>query len=71
MEFPLRTKQFAAVVDGEHTEFVLMGFDNRVMVVVSQIGAVGTVLTAKYVTTCVATPVRFNLTRSGKAAGDP
>jgi proteasome assembly chaperone 3 len=47
--FPVPTKQFAAEVLGVHTEFVLQGFDNRVLVVVTQLGKVGTVLQARSV----------------------
>jgi proteasome assembly chaperone 3 len=47
--FPVPTKQFAAEVQGVHTEFVLQGFDNRVLVVVTQLGKVGTVLQARSV----------------------
>uniref|UniRef100_A0A6T5UGU5 Uncharacterized protein n=1 Tax=Polyblepharides amylifera TaxID=1486889 RepID=A0A6T5UGU5_9CHLO len=45
--FPVPTQHFAAVLEGEHTEFLITGYDNRVMVMVTQLGRVGTVLQAK------------------------
>jgi len=45
--FPVRTKQVAADIDGVHTEFVLMAYENRIVIFVTQIGRVGTVLEAK------------------------
>jgi hypothetical protein len=47
--FPVPTKQFAAEVQGVRTEFVLQGFDNRVLVMVTQLGKVGTMLQARCV----------------------
>lgn len=45
--FPVPTKQFAAEVQGVRTDFVLQGFDNRVLVIATQLGKVGTVLHAR------------------------
>ena len=45
--FPVQTRQFAAVIEDVHTEFVVMGYDNRVMVIVTQIGKLGSVIQAK------------------------
>jgi len=45
--FPVQTRQFAAIIDNAHTEFVVMGYDNRVVVIVTQIGKLGSILQAK------------------------
>eukprot|EP00959_Pyramimonas_sp_CCMP1952_P101294 2119160-Pyramimonas_sp.AAC.1 len=45
--FPVQTRQFAAVIDEVHTEFVVMGYDNRVVVIVTQIGKLGSIMQAK------------------------
>ena len=45
--FPLATRQLAACVGGRETQVLLSGFADRVMVVVTQVGTLGTVLHAE------------------------
>ena len=49
--FPVRTRQFIAEVGGAEASFVLSGYADRVMVVVTQVGTLGTIQQAR----CVAT----------------
>lgn len=41
---PFTTRQFAAVIDGQHTEFFLSGYENRYFFVISQLGKLGTLV---------------------------
>lgn len=41
---PFTTRQFAAVIDGVHTDFFLSGYENRFFFVVSQLGKLGTLV---------------------------
>ena len=41
---PFTTRQFAAVIDGVHTEFFLSGYENRYFFVISQLGKLGTLV---------------------------
>merc|ERR1719201_2776833 len=40
------TRQTAALIDGQRTEVVIMSFHDRVLVVVTQLGKIGTVIEA-------------------------
>ncbi|KAL6068589.1 Proteasome assembly chaperone 3 [Balamuthia mandrillaris] len=40
------TKQFAAVINGVHTEFILTPFADRIFIVITQLGKLGTLITA-------------------------
>jgi len=41
------TTQTAAVIDGVHTDFVLSSYGNMIMIVVTQLGKMGTILQAR------------------------
>jgi len=46
-QFPVVTKQFASLVQGEHTEFVLSSFSDHVFILVTQINKIGTMIKAR------------------------
>eukprot|EP01137_Pigoraptor_chileana_P013317 Opistho-2@66682 len=45
-DFPVNTVQFAAVVDGTHTDFVISSFSNRIFVAITQYEKLGTLIHA-------------------------
>ena len=44
---PLKTENFEADIAGRRTEFIVIGFVNRIMIVVTQLGTLGSVLHAE------------------------
>ena len=46
--FPVRTQQWRADVGGTSTEFLTSLYADRLMVVATQVGALGTIQSAKY-----------------------
>lgn len=45
--FPLRTQQFEASIDGTQTAFLLTAYADRILVVATQLGTLGTMLHAR------------------------
>ena len=45
--FPVRTQQWTADVSGVNTDFLLLLYADRLMVVATQLGALGTIQSAK------------------------
>lgn len=45
--FPLRTQQFEASIDGTQTAFLLTAYTDRILVVATQLGTLGTLLHAQ------------------------
>ena len=45
--FPVKTQEFQADVEGINTSFILSAYADRIMVVATQLGTFGTVLTAR------------------------
>eukprot|EP00244_Chara_vulgaris_P003309 TRINITY_DN15964_c0_g2_i1.p1 TRINITY_DN15964_c0_g2~~TRINITY_DN15964_c0_g2_i1.p1 ORF type:complete len:127 (+),score=19.85 TRINITY_DN15964_c0_g2_i1:129-509(+) len=46
-QFPVVTKRAVGVIEGQETTVLLSGYEDRIMVMVSQIGKLGTILFAK------------------------
>ncbi|CAI5487750.1 unnamed protein product, partial [Closterium sp. Naga37s-1] len=46
-KFPVRSKQFSADIEGTATTFLCLSYDDRLMVVVTQIGTLGSMLYAR------------------------
>eukprot|EP00897_Mesotaenium_endlicherianum_P010432 jgi/Mesen1/9417/ME000614S08663 len=47
--FPVNTKQLKVSIQGHETDLVLSSYEDRIMVIVTQIGTMGTMLLAKRV----------------------
>ncbi|GJP64658.1 hypothetical protein CLOP_g2975 [Closterium sp. NIES-67] len=47
VKFPARSRQFSADIEGVPTTFLCLSYDDRLMVVVTQIGTLGTMLYAR------------------------
>ncbi|KAK9901267.1 hypothetical protein WJX75_003280 [Coccomyxa subellipsoidea] len=45
--FPVKTQEFQADVEGINTSFILSAYADRIMVVATQLGTFGTMLTAR------------------------
>jgi proteasome assembly chaperone 3 len=43
-EFPLQNKQAALNINGSHTEILLTGFADRIFVVITQYGKIGSLV---------------------------
>jgi proteasome assembly chaperone 3 len=43
-EFPLQNKQAAIAIDGVHTEILLTGFADKIFVVITQYGKIGSLV---------------------------
>ena len=44
--FPVSTRQFSAVIAGVRTDFVLSAFSDRILVIATQLGKLGTMVAA-------------------------
>ena len=47
-EFPLQNKQSAITVNGVHTEILLTGFADKIFVVITQYGKIGSLVLSNY-----------------------
>jgi proteasome assembly chaperone 3 len=47
-EFPLQNKQTAITVNGIHTEILLTGFADKIFVVITQYGKIGSLVLSNY-----------------------
>lgn len=43
-KFPLKNTQVAAIIDGNHTEFILSKYSNCIFVMITQLGKPGTIV---------------------------
>jgi proteasome assembly chaperone 3 len=43
-EFPIQNKQTAIIIDGTHTEILLTGFSDKIFVVITQYGKIGSLV---------------------------
>lgn len=52
-EFPLKNKQAAIDIKGVHTEILLTSFADRIFVVVTQYGKIGSLVNIVFFFTCI------------------
>jgi len=70
-KFPLKTRQFAVIIEGDHTDFVITSYSDRIFIIVTQINKLGTLTLSNKETTVEGTTIFASKTLLGRREDYP